>query len=353
MGKNIVLCLDIGIDLLRRQDECIGANVARDNVAAVLGIEAANLLDRDLQHIGYLLEVHPASHLHRIGQEGPTCKHGTNIVVVVIVHHIVDGNEGRHVSPRLARQVRINLPIVGLAARATDSLAHIAGAAVVRGYSQCPVVIDAVEVFEVAGRHGRRLDGIAALVDQAVHLESHALAGLHHELPQAGGTRTRSGIGSQCRLDDGQIFQFEREPFTLESLLEDRHVVGTQTQQVLHQGTTSLHIHVDIATHHAVVGHLDNRGQLRQLADIDRVGIIDIHAVFQARIVDHGILLYVPVGQQCIQIGLHTLGIHFGTVRDQYLHRVGQGHLGRIQLDILLVELHPLGEATQRKPQTC
>ena len=258
--------------------------------------------------------MYPAGHLHRVGQEGTAGKHRADVVVAVIVHHIVDGNESRHIPSRFARQIGIDFPIVGLAARAANGLAHVAGTAVVRGDGQCPVVIDAVEVLEVAGRHGRRLDGVATLVDEAVDLESHAFAGTDYELPQSGGTGTRSGIGAQRRLDNGEVFQFERKSFTLESRFKNGHIIGTQSQQVLYQGATTLHIHVDVAAHHAVVGHLDDRRQLRQLAYIDRVGVIDIHAVLQARVVDHGILLHIPVGTQRIQVGLHAFGIDYGTV---------------------------------------
>ena len=352
VGKNIILRLDIGIHLLRRQNKGIGTNIARDNIAAVLGIEAANLFNGELQHIGYLFEMYPARHLHRIGEKRAAGEHGTDIVVAIIVHHIVDCNKGRHIATGLARQIGIDFPIVGLATRTTYRLAHITGATVVRSDGERPIVIDAIQVFEITGGHGRRLDGVTALVDKTVYLESHALAGLDHELPQPGSSRARSGIRTQGRLDDGQVFQFERKPLPLESLFEDWHIIGAQPQQIFDESPTFLYIHIDVTTHHAVVGHLDDGGELRQFAHINRVGIVDIHAVFETRVIDNRILLHIPVGKQTVQVGLHAFGIHLGAVVQQDLDRVTR-HLGRIRPGILPGKFCLLGKTAQRQTQTC
>ena len=70
-----------------------------------------------------------------------------------------------------------------------------AGTAVVGGDGQRPVVVEGVEVLEVAACGARGEHGIAPFVDQRVDLQAVDLARAGHELPHAGGAHARYGRG--------------------------------------------------------------------------------------------------------------------------------------------------------------
>ena len=87
-------------------------------------------------------------------------------MVAIIVHHVVGGDERRHVSTCLRWQFRINLPIVALAFRASYGLVERVGAAVVCGDDEIPVSVCLVKVAEIVGGSIRRLHDVAPLIDQ-------------------------------------------------------------------------------------------------------------------------------------------------------------------------------------------
>lgn len=64
-----ILTHDKAIDLLRGQDKCVGVYVARDDIGAILRIEGANLVDRDVEHLGNLGKMDAPIHAHCVGDE--------------------------------------------------------------------------------------------------------------------------------------------------------------------------------------------------------------------------------------------------------------------------------------------
>ena len=85
-------------------------DVARNFVFAVLRVQHADFFDRDVEHRRNLVEMHAMVHVDSIGSDRAYCQRTTQIVICVVGHHIVGGNECRHISPRFGRQVEIDVP---------------------------------------------------------------------------------------------------------------------------------------------------------------------------------------------------------------------------------------------------
>ena len=69
-----------------------------------------------------------------------------------------------------------------------------------------------------------RLDGVAAFINHTVDFEIIALGSCQHELPEACCAYGADGRGVEGRLDDGQVFQFERQAIIIKGFFEDGHV---------------------------------------------------------------------------------------------------------------------------------
>ena len=110
-------------------------------------------------------------------------------VLAVVVHREVSSDEEGNIASRLVRQVAVDVPEVrAISVHTTKSTVHIARATVVCSEDEPPVAVDAVEVLEeAAGRLGA-LDGVHALVDEAIDREAVDLTRREHELPEASGT---------------------------------------------------------------------------------------------------------------------------------------------------------------------
>ena len=115
------------------------------------GIERAQLLHLQSADGGHLFHVQVPVHHDGVGLLGQRGVHRTDVVLAVIGHDIVGGDEGRHIAAGLLGQIGINLPVVLLAVGALDGLVDILGAAVVGGDDEVPVAEHLVEVFQVAG----------------------------------------------------------------------------------------------------------------------------------------------------------------------------------------------------------
>ena len=159
VGHDAVLADDVAVDLLRRQCKRIRTDVARNLILAVLRVEHAELLHRDVEHRRYLLEMHSLVHVDCVGKNRPTCKRFSEVVVLVISHHIVCRDKRRHISARFLRQIEIYVPeillLVGSSSGAAQSLVHIARTAVVGSDGKRPVTIDVVKLLKVFCSHFR------------------------------------------------------------------------------------------------------------------------------------------------------------------------------------------------------
>ena len=103
-------------------------------------------------------------------------------------------------------------------------LVDIVRTAVVCSDNEVPVAEYLVQIAQVLCCCIGRENGVAALVNERVHLKAIALSCGKHKLPQSCSTHTRHGVGVECRLDYGQILQFERQSIAFESLLKQRHI---------------------------------------------------------------------------------------------------------------------------------
>ena len=102
----------------------------------------------------YLVEVHAVVHHHRVDNQRLFRQGRVDVVLLIVVHHIGGSDECRHITTGFAGQIFINRPKVGIfvisALGTAERLVHIGRAAVVGGDSQRPVVVDAVELLEIA-----------------------------------------------------------------------------------------------------------------------------------------------------------------------------------------------------------
>ena len=202
--------------------------MARDIVGAVLGVEAAQLIDVDTYIFADIGKGHVALNHHGVGAKGDGDALGVQAVFGIEVHDVGGGNEGRHIAAGFAGEIGVDLPEVLLPAAAGDGFVDVARSTVVGGNGQVPVAEDIVEVVEVVGGSVRRFVGIAAFVDDGVDLKAVVLAGGIHKLPQASGTDTRGGLGVHGGFDNGEVFQLLGYVVARQRFLEQRVVVLRQ-----------------------------------------------------------------------------------------------------------------------------
>ena len=82
---------------------------------AILRVELLYLVDIHTEHLSHLLEVYVAVYDHGVGLYGQVCTHRTDIVLTIVVHYIVGGDERWYVATCFLRQIRIDAPVVFLA----------------------------------------------------------------------------------------------------------------------------------------------------------------------------------------------------------------------------------------------
>ena len=127
-----------------------------------------------------------------------------------------------------------------------------------------PVAENLIEVAQVAGGGIRRFNRVAALVEQRVHLQSVLLACGEHELPETSCTDARHSLRVECRLDDGQVLQFQRQTISLQCLLENGHEEILCAQHDGYGAAQASAVAVDELLHNFVPRHLYSSRQLLQ-----------------------------------------------------------------------------------------
>ena len=123
------------------------------------------------------------AYLHRIGCFRNVGFHGADVVLAVVGHYVVGGNEGGHVAACLFGQIVVDFPIIGFPSRAADGFVDGARTAVVGGNHQVPVFVNVIHVLQVACCRPGRLYRVAAFVYEAVAFQSVYLSGGEHKLP--------------------------------------------------------------------------------------------------------------------------------------------------------------------------
>ena len=257
VSQNGILAHEVAQNLLARQCQHIRTIVARNNIFAELRIQHSDLVDRNIEDIGYLLKVDAMIHGDSVSCQVTAHDSRRDIVVVVEIHHIVGGDERRHISAGFARQIVIDFPEIFLSATGTaKSLVDIARAAVVGGNRQRPVAVDVVKLMEIAGGVARRCTRITTLIDKRVDLHAEPFCSARHELPETTGAGAADGIGVQRALDNRQILQLGRHPFFQEFLKEYIAVVAVESEHIGHKAATLAKIHIDHLSDNIVIGHL-------------------------------------------------------------------------------------------------
>ena len=122
------------------------------------------------------------------------------------------------------------------------------------------------------------LHRITTLIHQTVDIKSVLLACGNHKLPQTASARSRYCLGVQCRLDDGQVLQFQWEVVSVKGFLEDGHIEIRGAQHITDGMAQTTAIAFDEFLYYLVVDHLHHRRHTMQAFDILFLGIhrIDI-----------------------------------------------------------------------------
>ena len=315
MGVNRVFHIDELRHVVHRQTQNRRAIVAIDDATAILRIQLFDEFDIDAENAGNLLEMHVAVEHERVGFRRQAAQHRADVVLAIIIHNVVGGDERRHVAARFGRQIGIDVPVVLHASGAVDSLVHVLRTAVVGRDDEVPVAENLVERFQITCSRIRRLDWVAPLIDERGDFEAVLLGGGNHELPQTRRSDARNGIGLQCRLDDGQIAQFKRQTVGFQRLLENRHIKVLLTEHDADRAAQPTAVSVDELPHDVVVGHFDDRRQLLESLDIDFAVVFGVVVGQVAGAIDLQIRLSVVEVEQAIDGERQG----FGHVDDDFL----------------------------------
>ena len=260
---------------MRKSQDAVAA-VARYNLSLVLRIQCMQRFQVDVAQVGNLLEMQLAVDVYGICRQGQLRVHRADVMVTVIVHDVVGCNEGRHISSCLFRQVVVDAPVVPGAIGTVNGFVDSTRTAVVGSNDQVPVLESLVKVVQVTCGSIRSLDGVAAFVDEAVGLKSVNLSRTQHELPESGRSLPGYGGRVECRLDDGQVLQFEGQVVGIEGFLEDRHVEVAGTEHEGYLVAQLACVHVNELAHNLVVRHLHDGRHARKPVDVYRVGKLGI-----------------------------------------------------------------------------
>ena len=240
--------------------------VAGYDILAKLRVEHSDLFNRDVEHLGYLIEVHAFVYQHCIGNQLLLHNCRSYAILTVIIHHEISCNECRHISAGFWQKEVVNFPIIFLAGAscASQRLVDITGSAVIGGYGQRPILIDLIQLLEISHRIARCKARIATLVNERIHLKSQTHSCGWHHLPESACAHTRHSVGIQRRLDDRQILQLKRKLLSQQLFYEYVAVIIVESKQISHKITTLSEIHVDIIAHNGIIWQFYLRRQLAQ-----------------------------------------------------------------------------------------
>ena len=263
-------------DLLCGQTQGRELAASVDDVASVLWIKVLHDVYVDVENLCNLFKVNVAVNHHRVGLCRQLGNHRADVVVAVIVHYVVGGNECRHIASCLLRQIGVDVPIVGQALCAVYGFVDALRPAVVSRDDEVPVAENLVQVAQIVGSGIRCFDRVATFVDERVDLKAILLACVQHKLPKACCSHTRHGVGVESRLDDGQIFKLQGQTIAFERFLENGHVEVLCAEHEAHGAAQVSAVTVYQLLHHFVIRHLHDR---RYAAEALFVHLFLIHGV--------------------------------------------------------------------------
>ena len=94
--------------------------------------------------------MHPLIYMKSVSDQRALRNHRADVMILVMVHHIIGGDESRHISACLLRKVIIYRPIVesgGIATGTAQGFVDGARSAVIGCDSKAPVAICVVEIL--------------------------------------------------------------------------------------------------------------------------------------------------------------------------------------------------------------
>ena len=192
--------------------------------APQLRVQRTQLVNRHVDPFGDDLEIERVRHRHAVvGQ--PVRRPDLEAVQRRILGDDHGRHDHRHVLARLARQepgAGGQPPIVARARTPYGGL-HPAGAGVVRGERQVPVLVEErVQRLQIPGGGDRRLLRIRPLVDEPRLLQTVLDAGARHELPHAARPRSRQRRRLERAFDERHVGEISRHAFLGEYLANHR-----------------------------------------------------------------------------------------------------------------------------------
>ena len=139
--------------------------VAGNHVLEELRVEHADFIDRDVEHSRNLVEVYVFVDSDSVGGEMALDNGRGYAMFAIIVHHIVGGDKHGDIASGLCRKKLIDFPEILLPLPCpAHGFVDIAGSAVVGGDRKRPVIVDVVELLQVAGGVARGKTCVPALV---------------------------------------------------------------------------------------------------------------------------------------------------------------------------------------------
>ena len=170
-----------------------------------------------------------------------------------------------------------------------------------------PVSEDTVGVLEITGGGVHGSQGIHALIGVGINAETVTEGGSVHELPHALGAYTRFGPGVEGALDDGHIFEFQRNVVAAESLFDEGEIVLGKPHHFRHLGGHLFRVQDHEILDRLVKGEGDEGIHLFQPAHEHGIGDIggEDHGVHIKLLATRnaGLAMHVPLGEQGVGTG--------------------------------------------------
>lgn len=282
VGKDRILILDIGIDVLNREDEGV-ILATREHILDISGIEATELGEGQAEHLARLAEVLAAVGMDTIDEQ----RHhdllmletiiipdriGTDAVEVGIGEGIISGDENRDIGARFLREPRVDSPEIAFAPTSLNSLIDVAGSTIISGKGEVPVAKKIIQGAEETAGGIRGFIRIEAFIHQAIDLKAVDACGGWHELPETGRARVGACRGIEGGLDDGEVLELERHVMLHEFILEHGEIELGEALERSDLARAAEDVHLNETADDVVVRHRDLIGERLEARYIEGIG---------------------------------------------------------------------------------
>ena len=143
-----------------------------------------------------------------------------------------------------------------------------------------PILINIIQIAQIACCRIRRFNWITAFVHQTIHFQTVNTTSRNHKLPQTTSTRFRNSACIQSRLNNRQIFQFQRYIVFRKCSFKNREIISfTYSKHIFHL-MMSFGKHFYQTTHNTIVWHFHHIRQFLHALNINFVGISNKACIF-------------------------------------------------------------------------